>query len=394
MTRPRFSIVIPTRERARTLVHAMRSVLAQEFEDFELVVQDNCGSPATWEVVRGFDDRRIKYDRSETVLPMFANWERALSRCEGEYIFFLGDDDALMPDCTRLASEILAMEPLELLSWDKYTYWWDDCLEPVNRGRLFVHPTMGFAMRDTHALLTNFYDWKVGYAVLPSIYTGFVHRRVVEGVRALSGGRYFSTNTPDVWSGIVNCVVAKKAGHFERGLSLSGNSGRSTGCAFFFRSKGAARRAETFAEEGKTIEQLIHPALIPSIGLEVTMADQQYRAKEMFFPDDGRIKVNIPAVLSNMIGSLNRDPEAYDEALEDIRALAAKHSLDISRAKIPPKAEGVRPTPRQGPIVGPDGKLVMLAIHCAEAGVHDAHHAARLTAAVLPSISINPLPKV
>jgi hypothetical protein len=335
----------------------------------------------------------VKYDRSDSVLPMHVNWERALSRCEGEYIFFLGDDDALMPDCTRLASEILSMQALELLSWDKYTYWWDDCIEPINRGRLFIHSKMGFEMRETRALLTNFYDWKIGYEYLPSIYTGFVHRDVVERVRALSGGVYFRTSIPDVWSGIANCVVTKRVGHFERGLSLSGNSGRSTGCAFFFRSKGAQRRAETFAEEGKTLDQFIHPALVPSVSLEVTLADQQYKAKELLFPDDPQIRMNIPAVLSNMIGTLNRDPDAYDDALADIRALAAKFSLDISRAKIPEKAAGFRPSPRQGPTIGPDGKFVMLAIHCAEAGVHDAHQAARLAAAVLPPLNIRPSPR-
>ena len=241
-------------------------------------------------------------------------------------------------------------------------------------------------------MLTGFFDWAIGFGALPSIYTSFVRRDVIERVRALSGGTYFTSSIPDVWSGMANCLGASQAGYFQRGLSISGNSGPSTGCAYFFRSKGAERRAGFFAEEGKSLEQLTHPALIPSVNLEIVMADQQYRAKELFFPDDTRLSVKIPAVLTNMIATLNRDPASYEDTLADIHALAAKHSLDVSRAKFPPKATGPRPAAKQGPIVGADGKLAVLAIDCPEAGVRDVQQAARLAAAVLPQLSINPVP--
>ncbi len=58
---PRISIVIPTRDRPGTLGFALRTCLDQDFEDFEVVVSDNCSPPATREVVESFADRRIKY---------------------------------------------------------------------------------------------------------------------------------------------------------------------------------------------------------------------------------------------------------------------------------------------------------------------------------------------
>lgn len=389
MTRPRFSIVIPTRERAATLAYAMQSVLFQGFDDYELIVQDNCSSPETWEVVRQFRTPKVKYQRSPRVLPMAANWEAALDLCEGEYVFYMGDDDALMPDGMRLASDIFALAPLEVLTWQKYTYWWDNALEPLNRGRLFVHTGAGFQMIDARALLARFYDWSLGFGALPSIYTSFVRRDVIERVRELSGGTYFTSSIPDVWTGIVNCLAATQVGKFERGLSLSGNSGPSTGCAYFFRSKGAERRGDFFKEEGKSVEQLTHPALIPSVNLEILVADQQLRAKELFFPDDPRMTVKIPSVVATMIVNINRDPGSYDDTLADIHALASKHGIDLRTCRIPPK--GTVPTePTQGPVFGADQKLFQLAVNCAEAGVRDVHTAARLTAAMLPVVSINP----
>ena len=67
MSRPRFSVLIPTRERADTLYHALRTCLDQDFDSFEVVVSDNCSSPATREVVERLASPRLKYVRSPQV---------------------------------------------------------------------------------------------------------------------------------------------------------------------------------------------------------------------------------------------------------------------------------------------------------------------------------------
>lgn len=58
MKEPRFSVVIPTRERADTLRFALQTCLDQDFEDYEIVVCDNCSSPATKNVVDSFASSR------------------------------------------------------------------------------------------------------------------------------------------------------------------------------------------------------------------------------------------------------------------------------------------------------------------------------------------------
>lgn len=70
MLNPRFSIVIPTRERAETLWHTLRACLAQRFDSYEIVVCDNCSSAATKETVKSFESRKIKYiiDRKQLVI--------------------------------------------------------------------------------------------------------------------------------------------------------------------------------------------------------------------------------------------------------------------------------------------------------------------------------------
>jgi len=64
------SIVLPTYTRAHMLAYAIRSVLTQTYENFELIVVDDNSKDDTPEVVRGFDDSRIRYFRNETNLKL------------------------------------------------------------------------------------------------------------------------------------------------------------------------------------------------------------------------------------------------------------------------------------------------------------------------------------
>ncbi len=386
MNSPRFSIVIPTKERHGTLPYAIRSAIDQEGQDFEVVVQDNCSGPETAAVVRQFRSPRLKYARSPYPLPMNENWEAALRLCEGEYVFFMGDDDAMMPDGLALARSILDRARLEVLSWRKYNYWWDNAVEPTLAGRLFLHLDTAFQQFDPAILLEAYYDWRVGCDLMPSIYQAFVHRDLIARVKAKAGA-YFAVGAPDNFTGIANAAMAANIGWFERGLSICGNSGASTGCSYYFRSKGAARRAAYHQEEGKGIEEIIHPALIPSVNLEINFADMQLRVKDMLFPQDSRFQVNIRKVLEAMATNVNRDPDTYDEVVAEIRALASKHAIDWSSLTIPPKAPPARPV-MQGPMAGPDAKINLLAVNCTQAGVHDAAQAAVLASSILPVLTI------
>ena len=384
---PRFSIVIPTRQRHQTLGYAIQSVLFQNYPDFEVVVMDNCSSPETWDVVKQFRSPRLRYERSPRVLPMNENWEAGLELAQGEYVFFMGDDDAVMPDGLQLAAAILERARLDVLSWLKYTYWWDSAIEPTVRGRLFVHFGCNFHQLDRLAVIQSFYDWRTGMNRLPSIYTSLVKRTLIEKVKAATGGKYFALGAPDVYTGIANAWFGESLGLFERGLSIGGNSGFSTGTAWFFRSKGQARRDAYHADEGQDETKLIHPALIPSVNLEVNLADTQLRTRELLFPGDERFQVRIPTVLAAMAANMNRDPASYDIVVDEIGALAAKYQIDPATVALPPRAPSTRNV-AQGLMFGAGQSLEGLAVACPEAGVHDVAQAARLAASVLPVLTI------
>src|SRR5262245_3789097 len=95
--RPFFSIVIPTRSRAHLLSHALQSALDQTFDDYEVVVSDNCSKDNTFQMVEALGNSRVRYVRPDRSLSMPDHWEFALDHAQGEYITYLCDDDAFSP---------------------------------------------------------------------------------------------------------------------------------------------------------------------------------------------------------------------------------------------------------------------------------------------------------
>jgi glycosyltransferase involved in cell wall biosynthesis len=104
MTEPIVSVIIPTHNRAHVVPRAIRSVLAQTFKDFELLVVDDASTDATEDVVRGFTDTRIRYLRRQTNGGVSAAQNTGLAAARGEFISILHSDDEYVP--TKLEVQV------------------------------------------------------------------------------------------------------------------------------------------------------------------------------------------------------------------------------------------------------------------------------------------------
>ena len=109
-----FSITIPA-YKARFLDEAIKSVIAQTYQDWQLVIVDDCSPEDLKGIVEPYlADSRVEYYRNEKncgAVDVVDNWNICLSHCTGDYVICMGDDDRLLPCCLEELSKTIDKYP-------------------------------------------------------------------------------------------------------------------------------------------------------------------------------------------------------------------------------------------------------------------------------------------
>jgi glycosyltransferase involved in cell wall biosynthesis len=106
MNHPLVSICIPCYNTEKYITETLNSVLEQTYKNLEIIVCDNCSTDNTYEVLKSFNDPRIKIFQNESNIGFLANSKKVLSLASGCYIKWLCADDLLMPDCIEKQVEV------------------------------------------------------------------------------------------------------------------------------------------------------------------------------------------------------------------------------------------------------------------------------------------------
>jgi len=386
---PQFSILVPTRQRPDTLLATLATLIWHPGDDYEIVVADNFGDEDVAAVIDAAQQRhpRIKHIRSDRVLPMSENWERGLAACSGEYISVLGDDDAFLPSTLDVVRKLIAISQARVISWETHTYWWPDTIVHWNRNKLYVSlGNLDVAWIQSRPALVNTYRNSVSFGRLPMIYNGFVHRDVINSVIDRFGAYFVPAFAPpDVTSGIINLAHTSRYLHSARPLAVRGNSRRSTGSSFLVRSRGTEQQNTYLREEGKTIEQLIHPSMPASRNIGFCIASLKLHLKDLLFPHDDELQIDLRTVVQYTISTLNDDAESYTDNLADALHLAERIGFTVDPRTIPAKSHAA-PKPLQGSKVS--GSHVALGVNCDMASIFDVAGAARLAEAMSSELDV------
>ena len=102
---PKVSVLMPVYKTDENyLREAIESILSQTFEDFEFLILDDCPEDDREEIIKSYQDERIKYYKNEKNLGITPSRNKLIDMAKGEYLAVFDHDDISLPE--RLEKEV------------------------------------------------------------------------------------------------------------------------------------------------------------------------------------------------------------------------------------------------------------------------------------------------
>lgn len=334
MTKPKISVLIPTRERADVLVKALQTVTSQDYDNLEIIVSDNYSSDQTEAVVRSNGDPRVTYINTGKRVSMSHNWEFALSHVTDGWVMILGDDDGLLPSCLNRAEQLIRATNTKAIMPNCCTFIWPN-ESNQGHGRLLIPMKRGFEVRDSKKWLKRVIDGRAWYSELPMLYAGgIMHSSLVNEIRS-KRGTFFQSCQPDIFSSIAFASVTDSYVYSHEPFAIAGHSRHSNGASWAASGRGALSAKQTepmkmFLSEGNipfhdaiplnadgcfpvSIDMLVYESYLQALYLHGNSANVSLESQLALF--------------------LAKDIEDKDRMSQWVRNFADLHGLDIDRAR-------------------------------------------------------------
>ena len=121
---PRVSLAMPVYNGEEYVAKAIATVLAQDYDDFELIISDNASSDNTEAICRDFaaSDPRIRYFRNTENIGAAGNYNRCFELARGTYFKWCAHDDFISSNYVGECVEALEKDPRAVAAYGRLEY--------------------------------------------------------------------------------------------------------------------------------------------------------------------------------------------------------------------------------------------------------------------------------
>jgi len=92
---PKVTFIVPCYKLGHLLPDCIHSILAQSYQDYEVLILDDCSPDETPRIAQSFVDPRVKYIRNEQNLGHLRNYNKGIELARGKYVWLISADDCL-----------------------------------------------------------------------------------------------------------------------------------------------------------------------------------------------------------------------------------------------------------------------------------------------------------
>lgn len=231
----KISIVIPTRNGSPFLEYCLKTCVALDDPDLEIIVSDNFSTDNTRQIADGFlSDARVRYYNTGASVSMRSNYEFALSKVTGDYVIFIGDDDGIVVGGLRLLRKVIDEHAPDAINWNVVHYTWPNTLGNGSKEAVKFDFSSAYnkpQFRDSPNILDRFCRAEIlKYKAGSNLYHGCLSRKIIDSLRT-PDGVFFHAHNPDVYSSLASLTCVKKFIYVHFPVTIGGESKKSTGLA-------------------------------------------------------------------------------------------------------------------------------------------------------------------
>ena len=225
-TNPKVSVALITYNQQDYVGKAIESVLNQTYQNFEIIVGDDCSTDETANVIKSYKDERIKYFKTDYNMGINGNLNLVVSRTQYCYVLFISGDDKWRndyierivdtfeknPDIDVLYPQLCAIDKDDNYINGKDTYWWHipHRTKEENIYKAFMDcnilPSPGIAMRKRAIdkifplaySLVNMQDYAMHLDIFANGLQIYVLDEILVDYRIFDDGRNISSNNTPI----------------------------------------------------------------------------------------------------------------------------------------------------------------------------------------------------
>ncbi len=333
---PRFTVIIPQKDRAEYIGHTLKTCMIQDYPNFEVIVSDDCSEDNSVEVIQELANRdsRIKLFAHKEHLGMHDNFEFALNQVKPGYVIALGGDDGLVPGCIWKMYSILNKTGKQLLTWTPAGFAYPD--KEGEQSTFFVKrkKNSGVKIVKSKDYLNRIAKtFRYTTEDCPMFYVkGVASTELVERVKQRTPDHcFYYCPTPDGFSGVVLAGEVEDYAFTYEPLSIIGNTPKSQGKNYHRTDEKSKAEAQQFFND--SIRRTMHAELAsqPYSPLVTLMtADYLLTAKDLpgwpgdfdMFSFEDLLKKSFSFISTSLFES-----EVLVRELEILREIATQHKL-------------------------------------------------------------------
>ena len=232
MNRYILSVIIPTRNRQKYCLYAVKQILSHKWDNVEICIQDNSDNNSLKDDLTAIGNNNVVYNYHAGELSFVDNFSEAVSLAHGEFLCMIGDDDGILPNIMHAINDMIEQKADAAIPELNCIYFWpsnQNIIENGDTGVLVINSPHGESLSSGRSvnhleafknLLKNGIQNYTSLEI-PRLYHGIVRRGVLNSIKE-TAGNYFGGLTPDIYMATALTLTCKKVIRIDYSITISG----------------------------------------------------------------------------------------------------------------------------------------------------------------------------